>query len=211
MNIFKIVFIGPQGSGKGTQAFFLSKKFHLPIISTGDLFRNEAKKDTERGKELYLFLTKGQLITDTLTCELVREKFREIENAGYILDGFPRNYVQAEFLLSFTTPTHIFVLEISDEESIRRIEERYICTKCATVYHSRFDPPVKDFECDHCGGKLKKRSDDTKEALIKRLKIYHKETEPILSVFKEKGFQIIFINGDKTIEEVRKEIEAVFC
>lgn len=198
----KIIFIGPQGSGKGTQAVALSKKLSIPHISTGDLFRNSTGKLKE---ELNSYMNEGKLVPDELTVKILKERISQPDcKKGFILDGFPRNLKQAKLLEQITEIDIIIEIILTDDEAVKRISRRVSCEKCRTGYNELTEPkPEQSGICDKCGGKLIKRADDLEDAVKKRLSIYHKETEPILESYSK----IIKINGQQSIEKIEKDIE----
>jgi adenylate kinase len=198
----KLIFIGPQGSGKGTQAEIISKKFSIAHISTGELLRNtkgKLKKQTDN------YMNKGKLIPDKLMIKILEQRIKKKDcKEGFILDGFPRNIEQAKKLDKITSINKVIEIKISDKQAIKRLEGRRICPKCGANYNLVTSPKPKQKEkCDKCGSKLIKRKDDTKPAIKKRLNIYHKKTESILDYYKDK---VIKINGEQSIDKVSKDI-----
>jgi len=198
----KLIFIGPQGSGKGTQAAVLSKKLNIPHISTGDLFRNAKDKLKQ---ELDKFMNSGQLVPDELTTKILKQRLEKPDaEKGFILDGFPRNLKQVELLKQITDIDKAILVNISDDEAIKRISGRVSCKDCKEGYNLLTQPIPNNPEiCDKCGGKLEKRFDDTEEAVKKRLNIYHQETKPILDAYKDK---LITIHGEQSIEKINQDI-----
>jgi len=196
-----LIFVGPQGSGKGTQAKIIADKLGLCHISTGDLLRN-ATGDFR--KEIDSYVTKGALVPDELIIDLLEEKFHSKEcKRGYILDGFPRNLKQAEYLDKITQIHHVVEINISDSEAIKRLGGRLNCKNCGAVFNVTSNPPKKKGSCDSCGGELYTRDDDKEEAIKKRLQIYHADTKPIL-----KRYSTIKINGEQGITKVTSDILA---
>lgn len=195
----RVIFFGPQGSGKGTQAKIVSQKLGLAHLSIGDILRNyrgDLKKDIEN------CMNSGNLVSDELVIEVLKERLKEEDcKKGFILDGFPRNIVQAKELDKITKIDRAIEIKISDEESIKRILSRVSCPKCNAVYNLEKNAPKKENTCDLCGSELKKRSDDNVESIRKRLSIYHSETEPLLKKYKS-----IRINGEQPIEKVTRDI-----
>ncbi len=203
--IFKIILIGPQASGKGTQAQLLNKKFHLPIFSTGNILRQKLIENDKIGKQVAEIINAGRLVPDGLVNKIVVEKIRREGRGGYILDGYPRNLSQAEFLDGQDNLTHVLAIRVSDEESIKRISGRRTCPKCQRVYHLESNPPKHDNKCDKCGVPLVIREDEKPEIIQERLKNYHKLTEPVLAYYKQKGIYYQ-IDGEQTISQVNKDI-----
>jgi len=205
-----LILLGPPGSGKGTQAVMLHDKFQLPHISTGDLLRDHIKRNTDLGKKAKVFIDKGQLVPDSLIMDLLFDRVSQKDCAkGYILDGFPRTIPQAESLQSRLNEKHIkpviINLEIKDKEVLERLTQRVSCEQCGTPYHLKNSPPKIQGICDKCGGHLVQRSDDTKEVIAKRLKVYHEQTEPLIA-FYESHKLLHHINCEGPIEKVFQDI-----
>jgi adenylate kinase len=196
----KLIFVGPQGSGKGTQAKLIAAKLGLCHISSGDLLR-EVKGDLK--KEVDKFMSKGDLVSDDLMIKILKERLGEGDcDKGFILDGFPRNKEQVEALRKITDIDKVVEIVISDEESIKRILGRRNCKKCGAIFNVNTSPkPKSEGVCDFCKGKLSKREDDNEKVLRERLKVYHDETEKIL-----KMYTFMRIDGQRSIEEVEKDI-----
>jgi len=202
---YKIIILGPQGSGKGTQAQIIADKYKLANISTGVMFREAVKNKTDLGKAVQAILDRGDLVSDELTNELVKERLSKSDcNSGFILDGYPRNLTQAEFLLSHQEITHVLEIWISDKEAVKRISGRRMCS-CGMIYHLEYNPPKVAGVCDRCGGRLFLRDDDTEEAVKQRLKIYHNETESMISFWKRYNTHYK-INGEQKIPDVTRDI-----
>lgn len=197
-----LIFVGPQGSGKGTQAKIVAEKKGLCHISTGDLLRG-AEGDLKN--ELDDYMNSGKLVPDELIVKILKERMEKPDcGNGIILDGFPRNSKQAEILDEMLEIDKVIEINIPDKESIRRIEGRMVCIDCGEGYNVETSPmPEKEGLCDKCGGKLIKRDDDTAEAVKKRLEIYHSETEPVLEYY---GDKVLSVNGMKGIDNVSNEI-----
>ncbi|MFA5413317.1 MAG: adenylate kinase [Patescibacteria group bacterium] len=206
--ILKIALFGPQGSGKGTQAEMLAKKYNLSILSTGEVFRQEIKKQTELGKLASSLINKGQLVPDEITDKIVLSELAtpKYQN-GFILDGYPRNINQLEVLEKNIGLDWAILLEISDEEVQKRLASRRVCPKCGAIYSVINKPPQQEGICDVCGGNLVTRDDDKAEAIEKRLQIYHTETKPIINYYEEKE-KLIKVNGAALIEKVFGEVES---
>ena len=204
--IYKIIVLGPQASGKGTQAEFLAEKLKIPTISGGQLLREEVQTGSELGVQIKKQMDSGSLVSNAITNELIKKRLQQndVQN-GFILDGFPRIRIQAKYLATLTDITHVLVIEISDNETMRRLSGRRTCPKCGKVYHLEFNPPKKEGFCDDDNSLLEIRTDDTPEAIRARLKIYHEETEEVIEYY-EKQNLVIHINGEQTIEDVKKEI-----
>lgn len=197
----KIIFIGPQGSGKGTQAKIISEELNIPHISTGDLFRALEGKLKE---EVNSYVKKGELVPDELTIKILKQRISKPDSKkGFILDGYPRNLNQAKLLEKITKIDKIIEIDITDDLAIKRISSRISCKKCGAVYNLITNPPKRKDICDRCGGELYRRADDNPDAIKKRLETYHKETEPILEMYKNK---LITINGDQEIDKISMDI-----
>ena len=195
----RILLIGPQGCGKGTQAKLLASKLGVPHISTGDLLRSVTG---ELRKEIDSYVVSGKLYPDEKMLEVLKGRFEEPDCLnGFILDGFPRNLKQAEMLDSITKVDRVIEISISDDESVRRLSGRVACSSCGEGFNNVTMPPREKGKCDKCGGELVQRADDTEEAIRKRLEIYHRETEPILEHYKA-----VRVNGEQGVEEVFEEI-----
>ena len=197
----KLLIVGPQGSGKGTQAKKLSEKYGLEHISTGDIFRYNIKNETELGKLAKSYIDKGQLVPDEVTNKIVADALKGKEN--FILDGFPRNLKQAEFLDSITEIDKVIEVQLDDLEVLKRLSGRRTCSQCGEIYHINSKPPKVSGICDFDGAELIQRDDDKPEAIKKRLEIYYDETSPILEHYKDK---VVSIDGSLSIEEVFEKI-----
>ncbi|MEM4230407.1 MAG: nucleoside monophosphate kinase [Candidatus Pacearchaeota archaeon] len=195
----KLIFLGPQGCGKGTQAEIISKKLRICYIGAGELLR---KAKGKQKKIIESFTLKGQLVPTEIVFNLIKEKLERKEcKKGFILDGFPRNINQAKELDKITKIDKIIEIWISDEEAVRRLSSRLNCKKCGSIFNLITNPPKKKNICDKCGGKLYIREDDKPKAIKKRLKIYHKETEPLL-----KHYNSVRVNGEQPIPKVTEDI-----
>ena len=189
-----IVMLGAPGTGKGTIGKILSKDLNLTHISTGDIFRDQINKQTDLGKKIQSYIESGALVPDDVVIETVKARLLEtdVEN-GAILDGFPRTAVQAEALKNFLKENKpnakrvAIELEVPDDEIIRRVVNRLICTNksCGAIYNKETKPPKKDGICDICGGELKKRDDDNVETVTKRLGIYHQNSKGLINFYRK--------------------------
>lgn len=207
--MYKIIIVGPQGSGKGTQAQIIADKYKLVNISTGVMFREAVKNKTDLGKAVKAILDRGDLVPDELTNELVKERLAKPDcQPGFILDGYPRNLAQAEYLVSHQNITHVLEVWISDKEAIKRISGRRMCS-CGMTYHLEYSPPKVAGACNRCGGRLFLRDDDTEEAVKQRLKIYHLETESMIKFWQKYNIHYR-INGEQKIPDVTKDIIKIF-
>ena len=211
-----IIFIAPPAAGKGTQSAMLEKKYNLPHISTGDILREESKKDTELGRYIAEVLSSGSLVKDDVTYTLLQNRLSESDcKNGYVLDGFPRNIEQAykydEILKNLNQELgYVIKLDINEETLEKRITGRRICEYCKTVYNinSETEKPKQESICDKCGGRLYQRNDDNVTSFRNRYKVYVEKTKPLLDYYKEKGILYV-INGDDSVESIAKKIDKV--
>lgn len=205
----RIVLLGPPGIGKGSYAKELSKRLDIPHISTGDIFREEIKKETELGKKVKEYVEKGELVPDEIVIEVVRNRLSQPDcQKGFILDGFPRTLNQAKALDEITKIDIVFNFEAPIEVIIDRVSGRRICKKCGAIYHIKYNPPQKDGICDICGGELYQREDDKPEIVKHRLEVYNKQFKPIVEYYKEKGI-LVTVNAARKINEVVDECIAI--
>lgn len=189
----KIIMLGAPGAGKGTQAKMIAEKYSIPHISTGDIFRANIKNGTELGMEAKKYMDQGLLVPDELTVKILLDRVAnaDCEN-GYVLDGFPRTIPQAEVLDKALTELgdkidYAINVEVPDENIIRRMGGRRACLTCGATYHIEHIPPVKEGVCDACGKELVLRDDDKPETVKNRLDVYHKQTQPLIDFYQEKG------------------------
>ena len=203
----KMVLLGPPAAGKGTQAKILADKFSIPTISTGAIIRNAISSKTPLGVVAKDYIDRGELVPDDLVIDLVMHRLSEDDcKNGYILDGFPRTVFQAETADKIGITVEKTVLfDVSDEEVVSRITGRRECPKCGSVYHMVSNPPKADGICDSCGGELVHREDDTEETVRKRLEVYHKQTEPLIKFYENKGV-LVRVVGQKNIEDTTEKM-----
>ncbi|RLE94571.1 MAG: adenylate kinase [Thermoprotei archaeon] len=205
----RIVLLGPPGIGKGSYAKELSKRLGIPHISTGDIFREEIKKETELGKKVKEYVEKGELVPDEIVIEVVRNRLSQPDcQKGFILDGFPRTLNQAKALDEITKIDIVFNFEAPIEVIIDRVSGRRICKKCGAIYHIKYNPPKKDGICDICEGELYQREDDKPEIVKHRLEVYNKQFKPIVEYYKEKGI-LVTVNAARKINKVVDECIAI--
>tara|TARA_Y100000310_G_C20687551_1_gene820054 strand:- start:1449 stop:2084 length:636 start_codon:yes stop_codon:yes gene_type:complete len=202
----KLMLFGPQGAGKGTIGAMLSKKYNIPLLGTGDIIRNAMKEGTEVGKVAKEYYDKGNLVPEDIVIKLVEERLEMDDcKSGFIFDGFPRNLKQAElFGNKMDEIDTMIVFDAPEELLLKRLTNRRLCKECSAVYnvHPECDPnPKEEGKCDKCGGELYQRDDDTEEAIMKRLQIYHNETEPILGKYSEKVKKINASDNPQAIFE----------
>ncbi|MEV8527863.1 MULTISPECIES: adenylate kinase [unclassified Streptomyces] len=212
----RIVLVGPPGAGKGTQAAFLAQNLAIPHISTGDLFRANISQGTDLGKQAKAYMDAGNLVPDEVTIGMAKDRMEapDAEN-GFLLDGFPRNVVQAEALDEVLKADGVKLdavldLEVPEDEVVKRIAGRRICrNESAHVFHVAYNAPKQDGVCDKCGGELYQRGDDTEETVRKRLEVYHSETEPIIDYYRAQGLVITISALGKVDEVTKKAMDAL--
>jgi adenylate kinase len=201
----KIIFLGAQASGKGTQAILLAKKLNVPHISTGDIFRNKVEEGDVLGKKLESYMDKGKLVPNRITNKVIKDRLQKKDiKKGFILDGYPRTLIQARFLDKIVKFDKVVKIEISDREAVERIKNRRSC-ECGKTYNLKYNPPKKPEICDLCGDSLFTRDDDKPKAVRKRLSIYHKKIEPLIKYYTKKEI-LILVNGEQRIEKIHKDI-----
>lgn len=184
----KMIILGPPNSGKGTYAQRLSPTLNIPHISTGDLFRENIKNQTELGKKIKEIIDAGNLAPDNLTVEMLKERISRPDcEKGFILDGFPRTIPQAEALDKITKIDVVINMVVPDDVLIGRAVARVSCRKCAKIYNTLYLKPKQEGVCDECGGELYQRKDDTEEVARERLEVFKNQTAPLIDYYKEKG------------------------
>jgi len=206
-----IIFLGPPGAGKGTQAKILIERYVIPQISTGDMLREHVAKGTELGVKAKEYMEKGQLVPDKIILGMVKERLsQEDAQKGFILDGFPRTVAQAEALDKILEEMgkkieYVLALIVPDEELVTRLTGRRTCKNCGMMYHIKFKPPKVEGKCDACGGELYQRPDDNEETVRNRLKVYHNQTAPLIEYYRKKG--VLFeVDGSKNIDEITQQL-----
>lgn len=201
-----LVFLGPPGSGKGTVAQLAKERMNVVHISTGRLFRTIAEEPTTQGRLMKDLLAHGDLVPDELTIEVVKQTLQQPEMAqGYILDGFPRTLAQAQALATLADIDHVIYLNIGEDEVLKRLSGRRTAPSSGRVYHIIYNPPRVDGIDDETGEPLVQRDDDTPEAILHRLEIYEKQTEPLIDFYKELGL-LRTIDGHGTPDEVYERL-----
>jgi len=209
-----LVMLGAPGAGKGTQASLISKKMVLPHISSGDIFRENIKNQTELGKLASEYMNKGELVPDDITIAMIGERLSRPDCAqGAVLDGFPRTPPQAEALDNLLAESDEEVdvvpyIKVDDEVLIERLTGRWTCRKEGHVFHESFNPPKQAGFCDFDGSELYQREDDKVETVTNRIRIYTKQTAPLIAYYEESG-KLTEIEGDQPIEKVTEDIMAI--
>ncbi|NMB62389.1 MAG: adenylate kinase [Chloroflexi bacterium] len=202
-----VVLLGPPGAGKGTQAEIMAKKLAIPHISSGDLFRENLKNETDLGKKAKEFMDAGKLVPDEITISMVAERLSRIDcNQGAILDGFPRTPYQAnqlDMILAKKGNTICCVpyIMVSDQDLLERLTGRWTCKAAGHIYHAKFNPPKDPGICDIDGSSLYQRDDDKKETIEKRLAVFHEQTAPLIAYYREKNL-LVEVDGTQPIEQV---------
>lgn len=210
----KIIMLGAPGAGKGTQAKMIAEKYHIPHVSTGDIFRANIKNGTELGKEAKKYMDQGQLVPDELTVKILLDRVAQPDCAnGYVLDGFPRTIPQAEVLDKALTELgdkidYAINVDVPDENIVRRMSGRRACLSCGATYHLEHIPPKKEGICDTCGQSLVLRDDDKAETVLNRLKVYHDQTQPLIDFYTEKGV-LKSVDGTVDMKDVFAAITAI--
>ncbi len=210
----RLILVGPPGAGKGTQAVQLAKHYKIPHISTGDIFRANLKNGTELGKQAQSFMDRGELVPDSVTNEMVRERLGNSDvGNGFLLDGFPRNTNQAEVLDGILKAKNMpldaaLELKIDHAEIIKRLSGRRTCRGCGASSHIEFEKPKVAGVCDKCHGELYQREDDKEEVVSRRLEIYSEQTEPIISFYKSAGL-LKNISALGEVSEITKNAIAI--
>ncbi|MCF8534829.1 MAG: adenylate kinase [Candidatus Nanopelagicaceae bacterium] len=197
----RLVLVGPPGAGKGTQAVFLAEHYSIPHISTGDIFRANLKAGTPLGQEAKSFMDRGELVPDSVTNAMVKDRLTHDDTAnGFLLDGFPRNVVQAEVLRAILADQKrpldaVLELNIADSEIIERLSSRLTCRGCGAP------APATAQKCDACGGELYQREDDKAEVIARRLEVYNEQTAPIIAFYRGEGL-LITISATGAVSEI---------
>jgi adenylate kinase len=202
----RFVFLGPQGSGKGTVIGKIKDAFGVPHISTGDMFREAVEAGTEYGKRAATYMHRGELVPDEVTCQLVRERIARDDCVnGFMLDGFPRDLAQARALARITAIDAAVLLDVPEKVSLERLSGRRQCRDCGAICHLKFMPPKREGVCDRCGGELYQRDDDQPDAIRARLETYRRETKPLVDYYRQAGV-LTSVDASGTVAEVAAEI-----
>lgn len=208
----RAILLGPPGAGKGTLAEQLVKHYPIVHISTGDLFRYNIKNQTELGQKAKAYMDKGELVPDSLTCDMVKDKLQSLdEHQGFLLDGFPRNLYQADVLETILKELGVELdlvinVKLDDEIIIERLEGRRVCTTTGTIYHIKYKKPKVEGISDETGLPLVQRPDDTREVIEKRLKIYHEQTAPLVEYYQAQG-KVFDVDNRGTADEAFAKVK----
>lgn len=205
----RLIFLGPPGSGKGTQAKRLAQELNLPHIATGDILRQAVKDETDLGLEARKFMDAGDLVPDEIILGMIKEELTR-RKKGFIFDGFPRTLAQARGLDRILgelglSIDYVIGLAVSDEAIIDRLVSRRLCKNCGFEYNLKTRPPQKEGVCDRCGGELYQRADDTVEVIENRLAVYREKTKPIEDYYRQKG-TLVEVDGSSGFDEVYDSI-----
>ena len=205
----KILMFGPPGSGKGTYASRLSAKLSIPHISTGDLVREEIKNQTEMGRRVNDYSSRGLLVPDNVICQLLQKRISQPDcMRGFILDGFPRTIPQAQELEKISTTDLVINLRVPDKVIIERLASRLTCRSCGAIYNERFLMPRNAGRCDKCDGQLYQREDDQPKVIQQRLELYREQTQPLLEYYISKN-QVRNITNNETNVPPEKVVEEI--
>ncbi|WP_313691271.1 adenylate kinase [Halorarum halobium] len=205
MSDHRILLLGPPGAGKGTQSTRLTDEYDLDHITTGDALRANKEMETEYGTPGE-YMDAGELVPDPVVNEIVVTALEDAD--GFVLDGYPRNIEQAEYLSEQTDLDVVVFLDVPGEELVDRLTGRRVCDDCGATYHVRFDPPEEEGVCDECGGELVQREDDTEDTVRERLRVYRENTEPVVEHYREKG-SLVEVDGEGSPDEVFDRIRDV--
>lgn len=209
-----IVLLGPPGAGKGTQAKNIVSKYNITHISTGEIFRRHIEENTPLGMLAGEYINKGQLVPDGVTISIVSDRIKSDDCIrGFLMDGFPRTVAQADAFFEILASAgkvlnHVVNIEVSEEKLIKRLTGRRVCTVCGASFHVVFNPPKDDSICDYCQADLSQRVDDSMDAVINRLNIYRKQTEPLIEYYRDKNLLRV-INGEQETDKVFEDICSV--
>ena len=207
----RVIFLGPPGVGKGTQAEFIAQKYHIPKLSTGDLLRESVDRQTSLGKKAKGFMERGGLVPDDVVIGLVEEKLVSPEcHNGFLLDGFPRTVIQADKLSEFLQKNgesldHVVYFSLPKTEIVKRISGRRSCPECKAVYHLESIRPKIEGVCDVCGSALIQRNDDKPETIESRLAVYQEQTEPLIKYYKQRGI-LSELDGSGLVAAVQERL-----
>lgn len=209
-----LIFLGPPGAGKGTQAKLLSSRYRIPQISTGDILRTAVREQSPMGLKAKEYMDSGALVPDHVVVGIVEERLAKPDCAeGFILDGFPRTLVQADALNDTLKSLgicieHVVSIVVDNEDLLLRVTGRRTCAKCGKGYHIKFDPPKEDGVCGECGGELYQRDDDKEETMRNRIDVYNQQTEPLIEYY-DKMSLLRTVQGKGSIDDIQKNIVTI--
>lgn len=210
----RLIFLGPPGAGKGTQAALLAKQEGWPHVSTGDIFRFNLREHTPLGERIKSFMDRGELVPDALTVEVALDRLGQDDcKENFILDGFPRTVAQAEALDDFLAAagsglSAVIEVSLEDEEVVRRLTQRRSCKSCGSIYHLENSPPAQPGRCDRCGSELYLRDDDQEGVIRNRLEVYRRQTAPLVDYYRERGL-LRPVDGRAGVSEVEAAIHGL--
>jgi adenylate kinase len=206
-----LIFLGPPGAGKGTQAKRIIKKYGIPQLSTGDLMRSAISSGSDIGEKVNFYISKGELVPDALVVDILLDRLKQEDcEHGFILDGFPRTVGQAEALEKALEKKNnpikgVVAIIVPDEFLVERLKVRRTCRSCGEIYHPEFIKPKKEGVCDKCSGELYQRKDDTEEVIKHRLEIYHNQTSPLIDFYKKRNL-LYTVDGNEKIMMIFQQI-----
>jgi adenylate kinase len=207
----RVVFLGPPGAGKGTQAKLLREKFEACLVSTGDILRKAVADQSPLGKEASEYIKRGDLVPDNVIVKLVAERLKEKDCAqGFILDGFPRTIPQAQSLEEILQKMglglqSVLLVQVPHRIIVERLAGRRTCKNCGALYHLKFNPSTRESICDRCGGELVQRDDDREETISARLKVYDNQTAPLVDYYRQRGI-LREIDGVGNVDDIRNRV-----
>ena len=207
-----LILLGPPGSGKGTQAGNIIKKYNIPQISTGDILREEVKKGSDLGKHVKNIMDSGKLVPDSIIINIIKGRITQEDcNNGFVLDGFPRTIIQADALKALLVSLNLEVdkvinFTLNDNTIVKRLGGRWTCKKCGAVFHEITNPPQMEGKCDACGDELYQRDDQKEEAIRERLEEYRNKTQPLIDYYKT---LVIDIDAERSIDQIFEDVVKV--
>lgn len=199
-----VLLLGPPGAGKGTQSVNVADEYDVSHVTTGDALRANKDMETAHGTPRE-YMDEGELVPDPVVNEIVAEALSKAD--GYVLDGYPRNTDQADYLADITELDVVAFLSVSEDELVERLTGRRVCENCGANYHVEFNPPEEDGICDECGGELIQRDDDTEDTVKERIRVYHESTEPVVEYYRERGV-LEEVDGEGSPDEVWNDLRA---